>query len=80
MLSIAVGSLALTSVTTPVTKHHNELLSREETEAKGIAWKGNHSDSHDRLAAPRDYPDTFSWCDQDGVNYCTISLNQHIPQ
>lgn len=26
------------------------------------------------------YPDEFSWCDNDGVNYCTPSLNQHIPQ
>jgi len=22
----------------------------------------------------------MNWCDKDGVNYCTVSLNQHIPQ
>jgi len=27
-----------------------------------------------------DYPDNFNWCDNDGVNYCTMSRNQHIPQ
>merc|ERR1712151_931713 len=25
-------------------------------------------------------PDDFTWCNKDGVNYCTPSLNQHIPQ
>lgn len=27
-----------------------------------------------------DLPDVLNWCDKDGVNYCTKSLNQHIPQ
>merc|ERR1712227_346922 len=27
-----------------------------------------------------EYPDAFTWCDKDGVNYCTMSRNQHIPQ
>jgi len=25
-------------------------------------------------------PQEFTWCDKDGVNYCTMSRNQHIPQ
>merc|ERR1712151_353853 len=25
-------------------------------------------------------PDDFTWCNKDGTNYCTASLNQHIPQ
>merc|ERR1712217_40475 len=25
-------------------------------------------------------PASFTWCDKDGVNYCTMSVNQHIPQ
>lgn len=25
-------------------------------------------------------PKEFTWCNKDGVNYCTRSLNQHIPQ
>merc|ERR1711865_44861 len=26
------------------------------------------------------YPSDLNWCNKDGVNYCTHSLNQHIPQ
>jgi len=35
---------------------------------------------------PQDYltaqalPDAFTWCNKDGVNYCTMSRNQHLPQ
>jgi cathepsin X len=61
----------------------SELLSREETERLGVVWQGNSSkeSSHNLLSAPMDgYPDAFTWCNKDGVNYCTISLNQHIPQ
>jgi len=60
----------------------NELLGRRETEALGVTWRGNASDSHDQLLgeAAGHFPDQFNWCDKDGVNYCTISRNQHIPQ
>lgn len=60
----------------------NEVWSKEETEAAGLVHKGSHVIS----PLPQDYIDTkdlptnFTWCDQDGVNYCTKSLNQHIPQ
>ena len=66
-----------------VTAHKSELLSKEEGEKLGVIYMGNatqHS-SHDDLPIPEHgYPDAFSWCDQDGVNYCTPSLNQHLPQ
>ena len=45
-------------------------------------WKGNHTIS----PLPHEYiqtealPDAFTWCNKDGVNYCTMSRNQHIPQ
>lgn len=61
----------------------SELLSREETEALGVKWFGNATavSSHDSLPVPNgDYPLEFNWCDMNGVNYCTNSLNQHIPQ
>eukprot|EP00811_Abedinium_folium_P000424 NODE_10389_length_1355_cov_21.545603.p1 GENE.NODE_10389_length_1355_cov_21.545603~~NODE_10389_length_1355_cov_21.545603.p1 ORF type:complete len:333 (+),score=75.04 NODE_10389_length_1355_cov_21.545603:99-1097(+) len=62
------------------TGHQNEVLSREQTEAMGIVWRGNSSSSHDLLSSPATYPDDFTWCNKDGVNYCTMSRNQHIPQ
>lgn len=59
----------------------SELLSREATEALGITWRGNASNSHDLLlGGVQDMPKDFTWCNKDGVNYCTPSLNQHIPQ
>jgi len=61
----------------------SELLPRGEAEALGVVWRGNSSaePSHLRLQVPEGgYPAEFSWCNKDGVNYCTASLNQHIPQ
>jgi cathepsin X len=59
----------------------SELLSQEEGEKLGVVWRGNSSEvsSHD-LLADTEMPDSFTWCDKDGVNYCTMSRNQHIPQ
>jgi len=61
--------------------HKSELLPREEQEKLGVVWHGNSTQdsSHDMLQST-DYPSDFTWCNKDGVNYCTISLNQHIPQ
>lgn len=61
-------------------KRRSELLPRAEVEAKGIVWRGNNSESHHLLQAPVSYPANFTWCDKDGVSYCTMSRNQHIPQ
>ena len=74
--------LVLTLVTVAAA-HGSELLSRAEVEARGFVWRGNSSSpsSHDALPVPDGgFPDAFTWCDKDGVNYCTPSLNQHIPQ
>merc|ERR1719316_82010 len=46
----------------------------------GIQWRGNASDSHDKLLTGVQFPDDFTCCDKDGVNYLTMSRNQHIPQ
>jgi len=74
--------LAATLAFSPAKGRKSELLSREETEALGIVWKGNSSSvsSHDLLTEPATYPTDFTWGDKDGVNYLTPSLNQHIPQ
>jgi cathepsin X len=62
------------------TRRPSELLSRKEQEARGIQWRGNASDSHEKLLTGVQYPTDFNWCNKDGVNYCTMSRNQHIPQ
>jgi len=65
-----------------VPQRRSELLSREETEKLGVAWRGNSSESnsHLLLGAPQTYPEDFTWCNKDGKSYCTMSRNQHIPQ
>jgi len=83
MLAYSLTSLAAgVGVKSIAPTRHSELLPRAEVEALGIVWKGNSSSetSHDSLAELTSYPDDFTWCDKDGVNYCTPSLNQHIPQ
>ena len=59
--------------------HTSELLSHEVQESMGIVWCRNHSRSHELLSSVA-LPDEFTWCNKDGVNYCTESRNQHIPQ
>ena len=55
----------------------SELLSHEVQESMGIVWCRNHSRS---LLLSVALPAECTWCNKDDVNYCTESLNQHIPQ
>jgi len=74
----AVSAFALLAAARP-----SEILPRATQEAMGIVWRGNHSNSHEQLPlmlASESMPDEFTWCNKDGVNYCTMSRNQHIPQ
>merc|ERR1719231_1449765 len=60
----------------------NEVWNQAQTEAAGLVHRGNFTTSplpHEYIAT-ESLPTNFSWCDQDGINYCTKSLNQHIPQ
>jgi len=61
-------------------RRKSEILTKSDTEKLGIVWKGNSSETHELLEAPLEYPADFSWCNKDGVSYCTMSRNQHIPQ
>merc|ERR1719453_90815 len=60
----------------------NEVWTKEQTEAAGLIHKGSHviSPLPQDIIPTSALPANFSWCDKDGVNYCTKSLNQHIPQ
>merc|ERR1711934_1120472 len=60
----------------------NEVWTKEQTEAAGLVHKGSHviSPLPQDIIPTSALPANFSWCDHEGVNYCTKSLNQHIPQ
>jgi cathepsin X len=61
----------------------SEILSQEAQENLGIVWRGNSSkqSSHDHIIlGATEMPESFTWCNKDGKNYCTMSRNQHIPQ
>jgi cathepsin X len=58
----------------------SELWSEEQIRAAGYVPKYNSSNSHDKLLGEMNFPDDFTWCNKSGVNYCTMSRNQHIPQ
>jgi cathepsin X len=84
-MKISNGLAVLCMVASPAAAvekvHRSEILSRSVQETMGIQWRGNASDSHDKLLMDlQSMPGDFSWCDKDGVNYCTMSRNQHIPQ
>jgi len=60
----------------------NEVWNQEQTEKAGIVWRGNHTLTplpHEYMKT-EDLPANFDWRNIDGVNYCTMSRNQHIPQ
>ena len=77
MLSTLVASSGYAHASRP-----SEVWDRKTTEAAGFVWRGNHTVSplpHETLATEA-LPKEFTWCNKDGVNYCTMSRNQHIPQ
>merc|ERR1711988_1417221 len=67
----------------PEVRHPSEVWTREQEEAHGIVRNNYvlgtapHEDPNMKLES---MPDEFTWCNKDGVNYCTRSRNQHIPQ
>lgn len=67
---------------TAAAKYKSEVWTVEEEEAHGIFRDVDAVQS----ALPQDYvatedlPLEHNWCDIDGVSYCTMSRNQHLPQ
>lgn len=79
MRTIALALVALAAMC--AARRPSEVWNRTRTEAAGIVWRGNLSNSHELLAVPENgYPQAYNWCDMNGTNYCTMSRNQHIPQ
>jgi cathepsin X len=78
MLKVLVTAALLA----PAAARINEVWNQKQTEAAGIVWRGNHTTSplpHEYMKT-EDLPDAYDWRNIDGVNYCTMSRNQHIPQ
>merc|ERR1712196_370872 len=76
------ATVAVASAWMDTAKPGSEVWGKEQTEAAGLVHRGNYTESplpHEFLKM-EDLPTNFTWCDKDGVNYCTKSLNQHIPQ
>eukprot|EP00440_Ansanella_granifera_P020815 gb/GFBE01022603.1/.p1 GENE.gb/GFBE01022603.1/~~gb/GFBE01022603.1/.p1 ORF type:complete len:183 (+),score=27.35 gb/GFBE01022603.1/:1-549(+) len=82
MMSKAVRvCIATATVASANVRGLNEKWTDEQIRAAGWVPRGNHSDSHGLLESPAEgFPADFSWCDKDGMNFCTMSRNQHIPQ
>jgi cathepsin X len=77
VLSFCVASFPLSTANV---RGANEMWTDEQIRAAGWIPRANFSNSHDLLTAPETYPLEFTWCNKDGVNYCSMSRNQHIPQ
>ena len=58
----------------------SEILSENEQIAMGIVMRGNHTEQSSHEFLDVSPPASYNWCDVDGKSYCTVSLNQHIPQ
>lgn len=73
-----ICGLAATCVAADVTRP-SEVWSTEREDREGVIRNDYHS------PRPQDdmtlaVPANLNWCDKDGVNYCTMNRNQHIPQ
>lgn len=57
---------------------HSAVWTREFEEHVGISR--NNFTTPRPVFAQEEVPAELDWCNKDGVNYCTISRNQHLPQ
>merc|ERR1719482_549138 len=63
-------------------KPGGEVWNRSQTEAAGLKWRPTvaYEAQPQHTIATEDLPANYDWRNIDGVNYCTMSRNQHIPQ
>jgi cathepsin X len=61
-------------------KRVSEVWSREKELENGIKLNNYKSATPELYLSESSLPEAFTWCDVDGVNYCTMSRNQHLPQ
>jgi cathepsin X len=60
--------------------YQSEVWTREQEDAAGIIREDYYDPLPHEYLADSAVPDEFTWCNKDGVNYCTMSRNQHLPQ
>lgn len=60
--------------------YRSEVWSREEEEANGLQFSSLRDSTFVSTISAEDLPEEFNWCAKEGVSYCTINRNQHIPQ
>merc|ERR1719473_2253721 len=58
----------------------SEVWTEAQEKEAGIVYNNHFRPLPQDYIKDEDLPDEFTWCDKDGVNYCTMSRNQHIPQ
>ena len=80
-ITMALGSAlaAPLNIVEDVPEYRNEVWSLEQEQAAGVERSSGEGELNNALEVA-DMPKDFTWCNKDGVNYCTKSLNQHIPQ
>jgi len=90
--TICLGLMAGTALAAPVVTdmrgatntrtRPSEVWSREQEEKAGIALESSPGElmAWEGMLGAEEVPKSLNWCNKDGVNYCTKSLNQHLPQ
>jgi hypothetical protein len=61
-------------------KRLSEVWTREQEEAAGIVREQSTSRRPQDMLHELSMPSEYTWCNKEGVNYCTMSRNQHLPQ
>lgn len=64
----------------PARKVASAVWTRAQEEAAGIVREQFTSPRPQDALQGVAMPAEFTWCNKDGVNYCTMSRNQHLPQ
>ena len=76
----ATSAFAAVKVRDNTQLHPSEVWTPEQEKAAGIVSEDLGGIERPHMLEAKAMPADFTWCNKDGVNFCTRSLNQHIPQ